>query len=228
MLATTSSKLSDLLPKRASLLWSASFQQGWRSGTDPNFRPAQVRFFADSSYFYVHARLEDRVIGNSARGHNERTWLTGDVFEIFIQTDSDTYYEFHVTPENQNLFLRWTTEGRAKRPRKLEEFMIPDPDFIQTETEVCATEEYWEVWAGIPHRAINFPLKGVVTDLKVAFARYDTTPGEAEPVLSASAPFARKNYHERGAWQRIAWPPIEESVDSNTRKNPSQPARTRK
>jgi len=84
-----------------------AFQQAWLEALEPNFAPALTRIYAEADGLVVLAVLENGQIYNSADSFNQKTWRTGDVFEIFTQVSPDLYYEFHVTPENQNLFLRW-------------------------------------------------------------------------------------------------------------------------
>lgn len=200
--------LIDEVPSNARSLFSGDFQQGWRERPELKFMPAHARLYAGEEAFHVVALLADRAIGNTASGFNQRTWQSGDVFEIFLQTDSDTYYEFHVTPENQHLFLAWTSElfeAVVTKQATLEDAMIDDPNLLQSKTDVRPDENLWIVRADIPYASIGFDPAAEHPDLKVAFARYDTTPGSKDEVLSATAPFPKPSYHYRDAWHRIAW-----------------------
>jgi hypothetical protein len=170
--------------------------------------PAHARLYAGEDGFYVVALLADRVIGNTATGFNESTWQSGDALEIFIQTDNDTYYEFHITPENRHLFLAWSPtlfQAVCSKEATLEDAMIDDPHFLQSKTDVRPSENLWIVHASIPYASIDFDPSAKHRNLKVAFARYDTTPGSKDEVLSATAPFPKPCYHQRDAWHPINW-----------------------
>ena len=184
---------------------AATFRQAWRESPEPDFAPGFATLHGEDDAFVVTAALADRAIGNRAEGFNEKTWMTGDVFEIFIQTSADNYYEFHVTPENRNLFLNWTPRSFADR--RFDDALIPDPGFITSATEVRDEDGYWTVVARIPYAKLGLDPASASDAVKVAFARYDTTPGKEEPVLSATAPFPQPSYHDRSAWHSIAWPP---------------------
>lgn len=188
------------------LLFSGEFQQGWREAPEPGFEPAVAELRATDEALHVFAVLGDRDIGNRATSFNEKTWQTGDVFEIFIQVDADTYYEFHVTPENRHLFLGWTSElfaaVRAKEAA-VEDAMIHDRGMLQSETRINDERKHWTVHARIPFEKIGLDPDKAYPDLKVAFARYDTF-GDARPaVLSATPAFPAVNYHDRAAWHPV-------------------------
>jgi len=201
-------------PVGTTLLLTAPFQQGWRAQPEAGFEPARAELRADHNAFHVLAVLGDRDIGNRATGFNERTWLTGDVFEIFLQTDADTYYEFHVTPENRHLFLQWTTERIAAFRQKnatLADAILADRDMLHSETVVRENENLWTVSARTPFAKIGLDPTGPNTDLKVAFARYDAFTEDRPPVLSATPAFPSPAYHNRSVWHRLKEPKKEES-----------------
>ena len=187
-------------------LLALPFRQAWREAPEASFAPGFAVLRAEADALVVTAALADRAIGNTAETFNEKTWETGDVFEIFLQTSEDVYYEFHVTPENRNLFLKWTTQRFAER--RFEEALIPDRQFIATSADIRGEAGYWTVVARIPLAHIGLDTAESREAVKVAFARYDTTPGEDEPVLSATAPFPKPSYHIRSAWHALTWPPL--------------------
>lgn len=178
-------------------------RQAWQAAPEQGFEPAYAELHAGSDAFWVFAALSDRDIYNSATGFNEKTWQTGDVFEIFIQTDADSYYEFHVTPENRNLFLAWTTESFAARG-PLEEAMIQDPSFLSSETSIQRDEDRWTVVARIPYANLGIDPADPDAALKVAFARYDTgRQADSLTILSASPEFPRASFHLRDFWHPL-------------------------
>lgn len=70
---------------------------------------------------------------------------------------------------------------------------------------IYADDAAFYVEARIPFASIDFDPGISHPHLKMALCRYDTTPGEAEPVLSATPPFPEANYHNRAAWHPIEW-----------------------
>jgi hypothetical protein len=177
-------------------------QQAWRETPDAEFEPGYVELHADDDSLLIVAILRDRDIYNDAIGFNEKTWQTGDVFEIFIQTDADTYYEFHITPENRNLFLAWTTESFnnfSKGKSELNDVMINQSDFITSLTQIHKADIYWSVFARIPYINLEIDHRKNLRELKIAFARYDAKK-QPPPVLSATPNFLKKNFHLREFW----------------------------
>jgi len=191
----------------APLLFSGDFQQGWREQPEPGLEPARAELRATDGALHILAVLGDRDIGNRATGFNEKTWQIGDVFEIFIQVDADTYYEFHITPENRHLFLGWTTELFAAvraGEATIEDAMIDDRDLLHSETRIHEVRDYWTVRARIPFEKIGLDPDRNYPGLKVAFARYDSFGDDRSAVLSATADFPAINYHDRSAWHPVS------------------------
>lgn len=188
------------------LLLDLPFQQAWLDKRESDFRPARVRLFAEKDAFLVLAVLSDDDIGSRASFFNDETVRTGDVFEIFIQTDPDNYYEFHVTPENQKRILKFTTESfEAMRRREIRarDAHLDDPSLIETHTMINRGENYWTVSARIPFASIQLDPATENPDLKFAFARYDMAHGSDEAILSATPDFPRRSFHIRSAWHPV-------------------------
>lgn len=191
---------------KASHLFSGTFQQGWRDQPEAGLEPAVAELWGTDEAFHVLAVLGDRDIGNLATGFNEKTWQSGDVFEIFIQTNPDNYYEFHITPENKHLFLTWTAERIAafrNEKANLGEAMLTDRDTLRSGTQIRETEAYWTVYARIPFEKLGLQPSAANAEVKVAFARYDAFSDGRPPVLSATPDFPEVNFHDRSAWHPI-------------------------
>lgn len=185
------------------------FQQAWRANPENTFEPGYVELHAEKEGFAVIAVLSDQDIHNSATGFNEPTWKTGDVFEIFIQTAADTYYEFHITPENHNLFLAWTTErfnafrtGNAD----LDTAMIRNRNFISSATSIDHARNRWTVFARLPYSNLMNRRTTSALGLRVAFARYDANKNGVPPTLSASPDFPKLSFHMREFWDAVETP----------------------
>ena len=193
------------VPSEARRLFTAAFQQGWRDQPEAAFVPAQAEIYATGTAFHILAVLFDRDIGNRVDGFNQLTLQSGDVFEIFLQFDASNYYEFHITPENNHLFLSWTT-GSVSAFRSglmpLETFTLKDRSILESKTRIYDEGNYWTVYARIPFDKIGFePRHGV--EIRLAFARYDGFRDERPPVLSATPDFKVLDFHDLSAWHRI-------------------------
>lgn len=198
-------------------VFSGVLHQAWNPTPESGFHPGVVQLFVDTSALHVFAAMNDHHIENRADGFNQRTWETGDVFEIFLQTEPDTYFEFHVTPENRNLFLRWTSalfEQHRKSGEKggsFQQALIGDPRFLRSETTVDEGARQWTVAAEIPFANLGIdPFAGASATSrpgrKFAFCRYDADPDAEAPVLSATAPFSQPSFHDRSAWHDLPVP----------------------
>ncbi len=181
-----------------------SFGQAWLEEEQAEFSPATVRTGWRENSLLIFAELADRDIFNRATGLNQRTWELGDVFEIFLgSTEGASYIEFHVTPSNQTLQLRYGDGEAAVRARKsgeLAEFLIVGKAFRST-TWIESHVRRWSVFAEIPasivcgsHASIgNAPWR-------FSFGRYDYTRGAAEPCISSTSPHAQPDFHRRHEW----------------------------
>ena len=94
-------------------------QQAWLAGPEPDFTPAVVRAGWRGNSLLVFAELEDADIFTRATAHNQRMWELGDVLEIFLSAENSAgYVEFHVTPNNLRLQLRFPNPAAVRRGRK--------------------------------------------------------------------------------------------------------------
>lgn len=210
-------------------LLALPLRQAWRVPPEAGFEPGLVRLYATNEDFIVLAAFKDAAIHNAADGFNQKTWETGDVFECFIQTGPQRYYEIHVTPENQNLFLRWSPASyRAFRAGEIPfaSALIAEKRFAQSETSIDSHTGYWTVTLRVPYASLGLEpdrsgffdtnegkeegegqgmVKPCPPPLAFSFARYDLRPGSAEPVLSATPDFPEANYHLREHWHPVAW-----------------------
>lgn len=177
-----------------------SLGQGWLAEQESAFRPAEVRLVNRGGALEILAVMIDDHVGNAVRGFNEKTWLNGDVFEIFLQPQPRLYFELHVTPENQRLFLRWRPADEvasATKVHSFEEALIHEQDFIESRTWVEAGG--WAVWARVAWAKVGISDEAEA-GFKAAFTRYDYGPDLSGPVLSGTPRFPRPNFHDRLHW----------------------------
>jgi hypothetical protein len=182
----------------------ALFGQAWREENQVEFSPASVRVGWRGNSLLVFAELADRDIFNRATELNQRTWELGDVLEIFLGSIEDaSYAEFHVTPGNQRLQLRYGDSHSVARARKngeLGEFLIPGEAFRST-TWIENHLQQWSVFAEIPASAVcGADARIGNAPWRFSFGRYDYTRGAAEPCISSTSPHAEPDFHRQQEW----------------------------
>jgi hypothetical protein len=182
-----------------------SFRQAWLVEEAAGFSPAVVRLGWRDNALLVFAELTDADIFSDVTGLNQRTWELGDVFEMFVGTaERERYVEFHVTPNNQRLQLRYPDAGAAKWARatgKSGEFLVPGQAF-HSRTWIEAGMGQWRVYAEIPAGAVCGSEESIEgRQWRFSFGRYDYTRGVKEPVISCTSPLTAPDFHRRHEWR---------------------------
>jgi hypothetical protein len=183
-------------------------RQAWRTGVEPEFRPMRVKTGWTRDALYVHAELEDADIFNPEKQFNAMSFLSGDVFEIFLRPcDQDAYFEIHVTPENQKLQLRFPSAAALAAPRAqpglLPEWYI-NHRVVESRVRVNAAAQRWDVAVEIPFDLVceaARPQRG--TKWLFSFSRYDYTRGREKPVLSSTSSHTVLNFHRQAEWGEL-------------------------
>ena len=183
--------------------------QAWLVEPEPDFTPASVRVGWRGDVLLVFAELEDADIVTRATGLNQRMWELGDTFEIFLQpADAPGYVEFHVTPNNQRLQLRFADAAAFQRARasgSIAECLVPGEAF-RSSAWVRPESRRWYVYAEIPAASVcgsSRPLAG--SRWRFSFSRYDAAQGCGQPVISSSSPHAAPGFHRREEWGALAF-----------------------
>lgn len=183
---------------------SCTMGQSWRPQTAPDFRPAIVRAGWRETSLLVLAELEDVDIFTRATSNNQRMWELGDTLEIFLQPeDWPGYVEFHVTPNNLRLQVRFpdpAARRRAQAANSFEELVLPEGTF-HSHTWMQPENSRWFVLATIPASSVSgagVPLAGC--RWRFSFSRYDYRRDRPEPVISSSSPHAQPDFHRREEW----------------------------
>jgi hypothetical protein len=188
--------------------------RAWRSDPHPRFRPATARVGWRENALWVLAEIEDDDIFNAATTLNQRTWETGDAFEIFLCPEGqDAYYEFHVTPENQHLLLRFPDTEATPRIRAagaagadmLKQYLLADVG-LRSWTWVEPERGRWTALAAIDGASLA-PAGNIRPGdaWGFSFCRYDYTRGEPEPVTSSTSPHQVADFHDQTAWGRLTF-----------------------
>lgn len=181
---------------------SCAMGQAWQARPDADFTPATVRAGRRRNSLLVFAELEDADIFTSATKLNQRMWELGDTLEFFLSPENAPgYVEFHVTPNNQRLQLRFpSTEAqrRARQANAFDEFLLAGRAFF---SQTWVEARNWFVYAEIPSApvcGVNQPISG--TRWKFSFSRYDYVRGRKGPIYSSTTPHAKLDYHRREEW----------------------------
>jgi hypothetical protein len=167
--------------------------QFWNEVQEPELKPTKAWATFSENTLHVTAELDDDDVFNTATAHNQRTWETGDVFEIFIRRDdSENYTEVHVTPENVKLHLKFDDFTHTGRIEGDISRVAADPDEIIASAERTLTG--WRVSASVPLSA------GPGDLIRVSFCRYDASRNQPYPVLSSSSPHPELSFHRPLEW----------------------------
>ena len=178
---------------------------------EARFQPGAVKVGWRNQALWVYARLEGCSIFNSALTHNELMWSLGDTFEMFLRPLAQArYYEFHVTPQNLRLQLRFKSEEEVNELREwgrgLQDSSFVEEPLFQHWTNVNETEGFWEVLAEIPAESVvNTGSIQIGDKWRFLFSRYDFAFGDREKdaVLSSTSNLLRVDFHHQADWRTL-------------------------
>jgi hypothetical protein len=176
--------------------------QFWNGDTpEPELKPTKVWATFSDNKLHVVAEMDDDDVFNTATQHNQRTWETGDVFEIFVRReDSEAYTEVHVTPENVKLHLTFDDFTHTARIEDDISKVAADPSEIVSSAE--RTSMGWRASASVPLSA------GPGDLIRVSFCRYDASRHQPEPILSSSSPHPVLRFHRPLEWTLCRISPV--------------------
>ena len=134
-----------------------TLQQAWLPQPEPDLLPARVRAGWSRDALLVEAELGDRDIFNPITEFNQTAFNSGDVFEIFLRPENQQpYFEFHITPSNQLLQLRFADAQQIRQlpsAGTLDERLAAHKIWksrITSSVRVDAAAQRWFVSAAIP------------------------------------------------------------------------------
>ncbi|HEY5792892.1 MAG TPA: hypothetical protein VIS74_06300 [Chthoniobacterales bacterium] len=163
----------------------------------PEFRGGEVRVGWNADGLWTLARMEDECIFTQATRDNEKLWLLGDVFEIFVRDMAgEEYLELHAAPTGHRLQLCFASDQVIEHLRnghlEVEELMVDEPLFC---LKVRTAPDCWEVLACVS------AIKGRA--LRASFSRYDYRDADTPPVLSSTSMHREVNYHRQHEWAEL-------------------------
>lgn len=184
-----------------------NFRQTWLRSPPPLLSGATVRVGTWADVLVVYAELADKDIFNPVTKFNEVAFTHGDAFEMFLRPEGqDAYYEFHVTPLNQKLQLRFES-GDVFRSlaayygkNALQHCKIHKPLF-ESRIEICAQAGCWRVVVVIPFSSVvESDLPSARLRWRFSASRYDYTRGKSKPVLSSTSAHTVCDFHRQSEW----------------------------
>lgn len=180
-------------------------QQAWLTEPDPNFLPGRVRFGWQPDALCVLAELSDREIASRARAHNERMWLLGDVFELFLRdSEGEAYHELHITPDNFHLQLRFPDAKALRSGQPLASFLL-DQQVFEHGVFLNPDQQCWTVFAKVP-QAIFRPASIQGRVWYASFSRYDYPSSCEKPAsLSSTSAHSKLDFHAQVDWRPIVF-----------------------
>jgi len=179
--------------------------QAWRAKLDPKFAPGKVWAGWRKDSLLVFAELADNDIYTHAKSTNQRMWMLGDTFEMFLRPDGqEEYVELHVAPNNHRLQLRFT-DAEACRTKEFSEMLLAEDAFHSVtwvQPETCKWFVYAEIPASVFSHHAALP-SGMCWHF--SFCRYDYTRGESDPVISSTSPHTVANFHNQQDWGQLTF-----------------------
>jgi hypothetical protein len=188
-----------------------SFRQPWLPKEESYFSPGFVRIGWRAASLLVFAELSDEAAFSRTTGLNQRTWLLCDTLEIFLRpVTQQSYVEFHVTPNNHRLQLRFADADAAQRSKAPD---FPKGAFIhedafRSKTWISSGTDRWFAYLEFPGESVG-EHAATLNHCKwqFSFARYDYQPGRPEPVLSSTSPHAEPDFHRQQEWGVLHFQP---------------------
>jgi hypothetical protein len=172
-----------------------------KDGTEPREKGGTV-IWTHAGRLRVLAVFEDSDVHNSATEHNDRTWATGDVMELFFKPTAarTDYFELHLTPESLTLQLHVpSVEGLTKTQF---EKMFHQSQFV-VKTEKFKTPEY-KGWMGY----MDIPFEGILLDCGIDAAtftvcRYNYNDSWDAPDICSTTRFPKGGFHQPDYYHKM-------------------------
>lgn len=185
--------------------------QPWREEPEPTYRPATASMCCDDGALWVLGELQDEDIFSTAERFNDPRRNRGDFFEIILHpAGQQSYYEFHVTPNNMRSQYRFPRTGFAREyqlDHSLEELIAVirhDQPIFESWTWPRPAENCWAALARIPLANLVESDRPPI-GLRFNLCRYDWTRSRPEPCLSTSSPHPEVSFHRDAEW---GWAPL--------------------
>jgi len=177
---------------------SFAYNQHWLTAADRAFAPGTVKLGRSEDRLVIFADLHGTQINTKSFPFNFPAFQENDVFEIFLHgIGSTVYYEFHITPSNSVMQLRFPLERPEDDP--FEPYRVSEC-LLNSRTRIGA--KGWQVAVILPlpplSNSLLFP-----ENWALSFGRYDYPEGNSKPVISSTSPHTIRQFHRRMEWPLI-------------------------
>ncbi|MCM8788852.1 MAG: carbohydrate-binding family 9-like protein [Candidatus Omnitrophica bacterium] len=123
--------------------------------------PGEIKIAWDEKFLYVGAKLYDSDVVQENEENQKHHYLSGDVIEIFIKPEKNTWYwEIYGTPNDKKTVFWYPGRGRAGLQSGFEPTM--DLDSVVIKTQIKGTlnnwkdkDEYWTMEIAIPVKELT-------------------------------------------------------------------------
>lgn len=160
--------------------------------------PGVATLISTDTSFCACALLQDAFPFNPATQDNQRLWLLGDVFELFLQLPGqEDYYEFHSTPEGCRLQLH-IPDCRTFRTIPHEQ-KICDAG-LTVKNRIDRLRKLWYCELRVPFEGLG--LEKCPESVRFAFVRYNLQPETAVPEIT-TYPFFPVTVHAPSLWAEL-------------------------
>lgn len=173
-----------------------------KDGAQPVEKGSTVLWTRDQR-LQVLAVLLDSDIGNSATEHNDRTWATGDVFELFFKPrpDKPDYFELHLTPEEITLQLHVPSQEELTQ-HPLEDMFCQTGFKVRTELFQSGQGSGWLALMDIPFAGIL--VEESLAGASFAVCRYNYNKAWPDPEISSTTRFPKGGgFHQPAFYHKI-------------------------
>lgn len=147
----------------------------------------------------------DRDIYNEATRNNEFLFKFGDVAEFFIRPGENpdgSYYEFHVSPNNLSLSLRFPAPTEEKRSRAQVVACLFEPVGLRWQALIGSGG--WGAHLIVPWAVFGLSARPAAGTIWLgSTSRYNYTRPATEPEYSATAPFTALSYHRVHEYDKL-------------------------
>jgi hypothetical protein len=164
--------------------------------------PGEVRLAWDDQYFYVGVKYYDDDVVAEGKKDQEHHYLEGDLCEVFLKSDSFTWYwELYGTPLNKKTSFWFPGRGRVGLPSMADYHcgLIVAAEVKGTANNWRDKDEYWTLELAMP--IIDLVAEGGTfspeSDWRILVARYNYSRylDIQGPEYSMTPQLSATNYH---------------------------------
>ena len=179
-----------------------------RPANDPPFEGGRVTLFQDGTALYVGATLTDSDIVQNDPRDQQRHYETGDVVEVFLKPEGETWYwEYYATPNGARTAMFHPGRGRYQ----LRDALNYVSSFRSAVTVDGTLNDWrdrdsvWHVEFAIPLRELMRPdaSGGVPEVWRIAIGRYNYSRYLPQMELSVYPLLPRMDFHGHEHWARF-------------------------